>query len=194
MKKIISILLFICVIYAAKGQTTNPDSEGLVTINNRMFVDMGVKSDNGNILLWETQEWFPNKMNDILMERPTSLPSERFVYQMKNGEKVIVTTRFPSINEWKRFIQSVSIKKPKDYGDAVSWHAIYPRNTNVYRSAINGNEIWLSWATYFSSKEDAMVQIEDPARHVKDAKCIWSKENCTVGKGYVRRVIEVVYP
>lgn len=194
MRKIISILLFVCAVCVVKGQHTPTDSEGLITINNQMFVDMGVKSDNGNLLLWETQEWFPNKNNDILMERPTSLRSERFVYQMKNGEKVIVTTRYPSINEWKRFIQSVSIKKPKNYGDAVSWHAIYPRNTNVYRSAINGNEIWLRWATYFSSKDDAIVQIEDPARHVKDAKCIWSKENCTIGKGYVRRVVEVVYP
>lgn len=50
MRKIISILLFICAVCVVKGQHTPTDSEGLVTINNQMFVDMGVKSDNGNLL------------------------------------------------------------------------------------------------------------------------------------------------
>lgn len=158
-----------------------------------MFVDLGIKSDSGNKLLWETENWWPENLKPQYFYRPAKLPEEQFYYVDPNSRtEYLVTARYPSIKEWERLVKDVTLKKPKDYYDATTWHYKYPHNSNVYRAS-NGKEICFRTGTYFCSIDDASVDVLDERsnKHNPQDNLLRYETFVTLHKGYVRRVVEI---
>lgn len=187
-----------CTVIGAYGQSSPKMKDGKKIIDKEMFVDMGIKSDNGNTLLWETNNWWPSSdWIPMYLERPKTFPAEQFIYKdAATGMEYTVTARFPSIDEWKRLVNSVTLKTPRNSEEAATWYAVYPRNTNVYTNS-EGRKIFFRPGPYFSAEENAFVKVIDE----RDAKGNNANKLLTVlennndfHKAYVRRVVEVSVP